>query len=213
MALHRHADRGRVFGANGHDMVLEPPLSDSDLGDLEAVLGVTLPQDYRGFLTQVGAGGAGPAYGVFPVRRKPDGGWRWEGDGANLTQQELVKVPFLVERPYATILEQLRDECPDEENFGDIDEYDTAMEQWEQRLWAVFGEPGFTGGGICLVHYGCAQRAWLVVSGSARGQMWWDRSCDEEDLEPMLEQGANVSFGAWYLRWLISAETELTSGT
>ncbi|GIE86736.1 hypothetical protein [Actinoplanes regularis] len=29
--------------------------------------------------------GAGPAYGLFPPRRVDDG-WRWEGDGAGLTE-------------------------------------------------------------------------------------------------------------------------------
>jgi hypothetical protein len=36
--------------------------------------------------------------------------------------------------------------------------------------------------------------------------MWRDRSCDEVDLEPMQENGESVSFAAWYLQWLASAE-------
>lgn len=41
-----------------------------------------MPADYRAFLGQAGRGGAGPAYGLFPVGRKGDS-WRWFGDGAS----------------------------------------------------------------------------------------------------------------------------------
>ncbi|GIG03045.1 hypothetical protein [Catellatospora citrea] len=109
-----------------------------------------------------------------------------------MTDLDLVKVPFLVDRPYGEILDRLDDERPDEEAFEAIEDYDTAMQEWEERLYAVFFDPGFTGGAICLVHYGCAQRAWLVVSGPARGQMWWDFSCDGQDLEPMLDHLATA---------------------
>lgn len=213
-ALARHPRRDTIFGATGHEMRLDAPLSADELADLERSIGVSLPEEYRAFLTEVSAGGAGPAYGVFPVRRDDSGAWRWVGDGGDMTDLGLVKVPFLVDRPYGEILGRLADECPDEEAFDAIDDFDVAMEQWQERLYAVFAEPGFTGGAICLVHYGCAQRAWLVVSGPARGQMWWDFSCDEQDLEPMRDGGdAPVGFGAWYLTWLASAEMSVAQRT
>ncbi|MGW7096515.1 SMI1/KNR4 family protein [Streptomyces sp. NPDC054874] len=56
-------------GSLGHRWVLEDPLSDEGLAELEAQAGVRLPDAYRTFLTCVSAGGAGPAYGLFPVRR------------------------------------------------------------------------------------------------------------------------------------------------
>ncbi|MFJ5121733.1 SMI1/KNR4 family protein [Kitasatospora sp. NPDC088548] len=50
-----------VFGAIGHQFRLEPVLSPAELAELEAQIGVRLPQEYRTFLLTVGAGGAGPA--------------------------------------------------------------------------------------------------------------------------------------------------------
>ncbi|MFJ8255570.1 SMI1/KNR4 family protein [Streptomyces sp. NPDC094466] len=82
-ALGTQPTSSKMFGSLGHRWALEDPLADDGLAELEAQTGVRLPDDYRDFLTSVGAGGAGPAYGLFPVRRV-QGRWRWEGDGADL---------------------------------------------------------------------------------------------------------------------------------
>lgn len=87
------ARAGAVFGAGGHGWRLHPPLTASELRDLEAQLGVELPGEYRSFLVEASAGGAGPAYGLFPVRRK-DGRWSWRGDGADLTDFATLHRPF-----------------------------------------------------------------------------------------------------------------------
>ncbi|MGK5443254.1 SMI1/KNR4 family protein [Micromonospora sp. URMC 105] len=67
-----------VFGAKAHRWTLESPLSPAELAELEAQLGIELPEEYRSFLLHAGRGGAGPAYGLFPLRRV-DGRWEREG--------------------------------------------------------------------------------------------------------------------------------------
>jgi hypothetical protein len=66
-----------VFGALGHRWIVEDPLTQGELAELEVQAGVRLPEEYRTFLLHGGAGGAGPAYGLFPVRRV-QGRWRWK---------------------------------------------------------------------------------------------------------------------------------------
>lgn len=207
-ALRADSAHGRVFGANGHGFVLEPALTADDLADLEAYLGVALPEEYRSFLTEVGAGGAGPTYGVFPVRREPDGTWRWHGDGADLTSVPLLATPFPVRRIGSAALAELQRSCPDDADFDDPDEFDAAMQAYEERVEALLWDNASTAGAICLEHIGCAQRTWLVVSGPARGQMWDDPRTDELDLRPVVGPGGSkpVTFAAWYLRWLDTAE-------
>src|SRR4051794_28331392 len=79
----RHSPtRAAVFGADGHRFELAPRLSTGEINDVERQLGISLPAQYRGFLTAVGAGGAGPAYGIFPLQRAAKGRWTWTGDGA-----------------------------------------------------------------------------------------------------------------------------------
>ncbi|MCU7729379.1 SMI1/KNR4 family protein [Actinoplanes sp. KI2] len=199
---------GRVFGASGHGFLLEPALSADELDDLEGYLGVALPEEYRSFLTEVGAGGAGPTYGVFPVRREPAGIWRWHGDGADLTSVPLLAMPFPVQRIGSAALAELRQGCPDEADFDDLDTFDIAMQAYDERVVALLWDDASTAGAICLEHIGCAQRTWLVVSGPARGQMWDDPRVDEIDLRPLVGPGGvtPVTFAAWYLQWLDASE-------
>jgi hypothetical protein len=57
------------FGAARHRYELAPPLGDAALAALEARLGCALPDDLRAFAACVGAGGAGPGYGVVSMDR------------------------------------------------------------------------------------------------------------------------------------------------
>jgi len=64
------ADAGlRRFGASHHRYELRAPLAAAELPGLEARLGAELPDDLRGFVAEVGAGGAGPGYGIVPLDR------------------------------------------------------------------------------------------------------------------------------------------------
>ncbi|WP_405557326.1 SMI1/KNR4 family protein [Streptomyces sp. NBC_01171] len=198
-----------VFGANGHRFHLDPVLSPADLAHLEARIGVELPPEYRTFLLQVGAGGAGPAYGVFPVRRT-DGVWRWAGDGADLADWSRLAEPFPAEPLDPAALKALVGQCPREEDFEDGDgteDFDAAYEAWDERWEEVMWNPERTVGAIVLCHQGCALRQWLVISGPERGRMWNDDRADDVDLAPLLdEDGRPVTFARWYLDWLGHAE-------
>jgi hypothetical protein len=71
-----------ICGAKSHCRVPESPLTAYELAELESPLGVELPAECRSFLLQVSHGGAGPGYGLFPLR-PVDGRWNWHGDGAS----------------------------------------------------------------------------------------------------------------------------------
>lgn len=138
----------KVFGALGHRWIVEDPLTQGELAELEAQTGVRLPEEYRSFLLDVGAGGAGPAYGLFPVRRV-QGRWRWEGDGADLADlADLSRLaePFPDQGPDPKLLEDLLAQRPEEEDFDDIEDFDDAIEAWDERWEVIMFAPERTVG-------------------------------------------------------------------
>ncbi|MFJ8661874.1 SMI1/KNR4 family protein [Streptomyces sp. NPDC093795] len=196
-----------VFGASGHKWVVEEPLTQDELAELEAQIGVGLPEEYRAFLLYVGAGGAGPAYGLFPVRRV-QGRWCWEGDGADLADLSRLAEPFPDQGPSPKLLADLLAQRPEEEDFDDIEDFDDAIEAWDERWEAVMFASERTVGAIAISHLGCAQREWLIVSGRHRGTIWSDSRVDDVDLTPLLDDdGMPVKFARWYTDWLEKAES------
>ncbi|KUL49665.1 cell wall assembly protein [Streptomyces sp. NRRL F-4489] len=195
-----------VFGASGHQWTLEQPLSATELADLEAQLHVRLPAEFRTFLLHVGAGGAGPAYGVFPVRRVHDR-WRWEGDGADPAVLSRLAEPFPERGPDPRLLEELEAQHPEEEDYADAEDFDDAVEAWDERWTALMFHPDRTAGALVISHRGCALRDWLVISGAHRGTIWTDDRADGVDLAPLRnEDGTPVTFARWYTNWLRNAE-------
>ena len=68
-ALAAAAPACRRFGATQHRYVLRPALTDDAVAAIEAALEVTLPDELAAFVRAIGAGGAGPGYGLVPVDR------------------------------------------------------------------------------------------------------------------------------------------------
>lgn len=57
-----------VFGSGKHQYQLNPVLTMEEVRQYEAKLGASLPEEYVFFLTKVGNGGAGPYYGIYPLK-------------------------------------------------------------------------------------------------------------------------------------------------
>ena len=59
-------------GSEAHRFKLAPPIEESEVERFELFHGISLPSDYRDFLTLFAAGGAGPEYGIFPLSKHAD---------------------------------------------------------------------------------------------------------------------------------------------
>ncbi|MFJ9060447.1 SMI1/KNR4 family protein [Streptomyces sp. NPDC102409] len=202
----------KVFGASGHGFGLEAPLTAAEVADMERWLGAELPEEYRSFLLYVGAGGAGPAYGVLPVRRDGAGGWRWAGDVPEEIEPAALAEPFPGGAD-PTAAARILAERPSEEEFDDLADLDVALELWEERMAETQYDPRFTAGALCLCDEGCGLKTWLVVTGPERGRIWRDPRCDGTDLHPMRDDdGSPLDFAGWYLGWLTAAEASCGVG-
>lgn len=78
-----------LFDVVGHRYQLGPRLGESDLAAVERRHSMALPEDYRAFLLQVGDGGAGPYYGLYPLAR-----------GIERAVEDALARPFPFTTPY-----------------------------------------------------------------------------------------------------------------
>jgi hypothetical protein len=203
-----HPAAGSVFGAWGHKWSVEPRLRPDELLALESRLRVRLPDEYRDFLLEVSRGGAGPGYGLFPLRRT-DGQWQWVGDGANLTDLDTLAQPFGHVDAFNPA--DGLSEPPDEDGFDSKEQFNLAEDAYWEQHDAVVNVPEHTIGLLYLCHLGCSLREVLVVTGPARGQMWADDSADDGGYRPLLDDdGSRIGFARWYRRWLDAAEARIS---
>ncbi|MFF8973541.1 SMI1/KNR4 family protein [Streptomyces sp. NPDC014995] len=133
---------------------------------------------------------------------------RWEGDGADLADLSMMRAePFPDQGPNPRLLDDLLAQRPEEEDFDDIEDFDDAIEAWDERWEVVMFAPERTAVAIVISHLGCAQREWLIISGSHRGTIWSDCRADDVGLAPLLDDdGTPVTFARWYTDWLEKAE-------
>ncbi|MFE6307469.1 SMI1/KNR4 family protein [Nocardiopsis sp. NPDC057823] len=189
-------------GATGHRFRLDAPLTEQEVSAAETLWGIPLPGDYRDFLLEVGAGGAGPGYGLSTLRRTGTG-WEWTDPSGNMRHDSLgIVFPGAEER--ARILAEHEGREPVRSGFVTQEEFDTAYRVWQEADDRLFDR--FTAGALCLSHEGCGHCLWLVVTGCERGTMWVDGFPAEGGMRPLSTQGAKIEFADWYLDWIVNAE-------
>jgi hypothetical protein len=188
---------GRVFGASLHRFEFNPVLTEDGVSCFESRFRVRLPTEYRRFLTEVGNGGAGPCYGLFPVGMVNEGDDHVPWERADW----LVGDPSL---PFPHTGEWNTEFDPDEEGVSD-----EAFAAAEAANWS----PALVSGAIPICHRGCGLRDWLVVSGPLAGEVWHDARVDWGGLRPVSVDGRRGSFLSWYQRWLEEAAWVAEGGT
>jgi len=193
LATLRAADPGfDVFGSAAHRYELLAPARDDHLAAFEAAHGIALPSAYRRFLRELGNGGAGPHYGLFPLGL-------WDGGGQGLEPwgeygAGVLREPFPHSTPW---------NLPDDRFMPpDLDDVD-AEEAWQTALDAEYFDRSLVAGAFPIAHHGCAHRNLLVVTGPHRGEVWLDARASHEGIAPEVDaQGRRRTFETWYLDWL-----------
>ncbi|ARF52922.1 hypothetical protein B1H19_00760 [Streptomyces gilvosporeus] len=186
---------GADFPGYGHNFELLPVLTADQLRAVERWLGTELPEEYRTFLLQVGAGGAGPDYGLFPMQ--PPG-----PDTPPATGH--CALPF---RPELTAeLDAHEWAEPRRADFPDDDAFAAAFASWDARHGELY--EALSEGTLCISSQGCAYYTLLVATGPQRGTIWEDVRTVGEGVVPVELRGkpGHVSFAEWYLNWLEHAE-------
>ncbi|MFI6122670.1 SMI1/KNR4 family protein [Streptomyces sp. NPDC051064] len=166
------------------------PLSEAEICEAEAELGIAFPDQYRAYLLRQDAGGA-----VNRLRRSP-AGWGWQGDSD--TNYDLLTTAFPHPDSYGAYEDELDAREPVAEDFPDHNAYQAACEQWDAE-YEVFQERK-TSGAVFIQDNGCGFSTLLVVTGPHRGSLWFDGRATCDQILPLNLGGQPVSFTDWLAR-------------
>ncbi|MDO5066710.1 MAG: hypothetical protein Q4D96_05485 [Propionibacteriaceae bacterium] len=185
LAVARLVDHFReVFGTSHHDYILHPPVSIDTVRSYEARRGISLPEPYVRFVTEVGDGGAGrpgwttegfgagPGYGLMPLEHE---GWARE--------KKLMRCEALIGSLSKTEWRR---------RFQAVDELD---DEAADALSDSIHHGVFT-----LTEGGCSDFHGLILSGPARGAVI--NSNWEYDFPDGPPEIIDTDFLSWYETWL-----------
>ncbi len=180
MALDPAVLRARLAAANG--LTLRPPLPEATVADFERRHGVTLPDDYRRFLTEVADGidcDGGPVFalaaGEATLTGAPGGSFPYSSAYAADLMARLAALPA---RPFSDIM------AAPEVQAGQ--------------------QPGDPPGCLALADLGCGDYSVLVLTGEQRGKLWRLGDFDAPETAALYQGGsgtAQLEFADWLEQW------------
>jgi hypothetical protein len=174
----------KTFGSDTHRYKFNPCLTEDVIQGFEKSFGLMLPADYKNFLTQIGNGGSGPAYGLLPLLH-----WNIE---LEISDNNFLSTDF----PHIDKWNITQDFDTDNEDYTETEEF----RKWEEEY---FSNRHITGS-MRICHYGCAIYYLLVVTGNNAGQIWMDDRANDNGIYPAISKsaGRRLTFLEWYDEWL-----------
>ncbi|MGY4904951.1 SMI1/KNR4 family protein [Streptomyces sp. 900116325] len=188
--------RGRRFEEfscppSRQDACPAPPLSEAEICEAEAELGIAFPDQYREFLLRRPS----PDGAVNRLRRSATG-WGWYGDSS--TNYDLLTTAFPHPDSYRAHEDELDAREPLPEDFPDHNASQAAWKQWDAE-YEVFQERK-TSGAVFIQDNGCGFSTLLVVAGPYQGSLWFDGRATCDRILPLNLDGRPVSFMDWLAR-------------
>ncbi len=170
-------DKNRqVFGAGSHQYRLNPVIAPEEVRRFEAQYRVNLPREYVFFLTEVGNGGAGPYYGLYPLEKLA----MYTECLGRYTQEEAENLPAFIDRKMTD-----RDWAAAVGEDGDDQAYEDMMKQVCSGLLVIGTQ-------------GCTYDNLLMWKGSERGKIVYIDWNMEPEYGPFF---TGLTFLDWYQRY------------
>ncbi|MEV6196527.1 SMI1/KNR4 family protein [Streptomyces sp. NPDC051920] len=186
----------------------EPVLTLAEIAEVEAQFGVALPDEYRTFLAEVGAGGPGPALELTSLRRiGPKWGWVWDNDEDHPLLLDpsgpFVETEDWADQQMATLRAAGHEPTTRDEDDDYLGDYRKVFGDVGEDVWFLERVRG----AIPISDNGCGMSGWLIVVGPHRGELR-DRDCgDNPPFEPYVDANGNRhTFRSWYIEWLEQRE-------
>ena len=188
-----------LFGSKVHRYELKPTISESDVADYEKQNSISIPEDYRQFVTEIGNGGAGPFCGISGLPAE----WNLNNLSAPFSYTKLTR-----DGSELDLIQQIEVLDESGENF------DEQYEKLSLKYWTDTN----ANGALHICEYGCALRFFLALNGRERGNIWFDATADFNGFSPVSVSKATslssewchynqdtskrVNFAKWYEAWL-----------
>lgn len=179
-----------VFGAQayvnykdlGHHYSLPPTATQHDIALFESTHKVSLPDEYKTYLTHISNGGAGPYYGVYSLAIGAEQARKYSTETSREIENSL-SIDFPITNADVQNFRKYLDNCIED---GDNDEI--VYPPLPEELTGV----------TFLADYGCGWSYILVVKGEQAGTVW----LHGYELRPCFSYGRQLSFFDWYENWL-----------
>lgn len=215
-----------IFGSNCHTHLLNAPLSIEELEIWEELMQITLPADYRTYLTILGNGGAGPAYGIssfsFPLDETLLEQTVYSDDAQPQFEQ-------LAHQWYEYSNED-EDELYREYCLRTDGDKQMSFEVWDNNHWEVIDCTVrrflFQTGQLFIANQGCSHDVYLLLNGSHRGMcnysneeydysypFWYENADDHHSITWPQYRSTLVSFEDYFMRYVDQAEEVCASLT
>ena len=165
------------------DIYMNPVLEEAKVAKIEKENRITLPADYRTFITQIANGCVGPDYGLRSLKEATED-LMWRDRTIDLS------TPF----PYT--------EAWNEEEWLNSIDWDGGERPTPEQVEAYMDTKRISG---CLqiCHIGHGASYLLVVNGTEKGYIWLDSRQDYGGIWPEFnEKGEKLTFEMWYTEWL-----------
>jgi len=174
----------KVFGSDFHKYRFSYTLSYDDLAYFENLHSVKLPADYYEFLTEIGNGGSGPAYGLFPLSK-----WNYD---LEITDKNFLSTDF----PHTTEWNLPKNYDTEDENYFESKDFLDCEDDYYSNKQIT--------GSLRICHYGCAIYYLLVITGNQAGYIWVDDRASDNGIYPAVSKftGKQMTFMDWYDEWL-----------
>ncbi|WP_186768107.1 SMI1/KNR4 family protein [Streptomyces qinzhouensis] len=163
------------------------PLTEEELREAEADLGIALPEEYRAYLLDP------PADGLLnPLSRTADG-WRWATTYD--IAYDLLATDFPHPDSYRAAGDSPENREPRQDDFPHDAAFDKAWTAWnaEEEEW----QRRKNAGAIVLRDAGSGLPALLAVTGPLKGTVWFDGRANGGPILPLRRSGLPGTFGEW----------------
>jgi SMI1 / KNR4 family (SUKH-1) len=175
----------RSLGPDSNKFELNSCLSQDEVQDFETQHKVSLPDDYKQFLLELGNGGAGPHYGLAKLQNshpKQMIGLPWTQEYWNNEPFNSLSKPF----PYT----------------GDRDRDIAIGDSFYDKNGDEIGSSDDIFSGMLIIsHQGCSYWNILVINGRFMGEIW---EYDGSGANPEGFLSTKQDFKTWYMTWLNS---------